>query len=324
MTRKRPPLHAGPVTKKLKPLRRKPKQLDEEPQLLTFGGSGSRAVSMSAGRGGPGRPATPVPGGSAPGLTDENGDVVSPNRGRSVDEGARQRAQAIARRLALADPTRRRRGRRASGGTLTSLRYRGASDEIDLDATLSAVAGNPLPTDDDIIVRERVRRRRSIVLVVDISGSAKGEQIRTAAATVGAMVGQLSRDDVAVVAFWSDAALISTRTQRKSPNQVLDEILELPTRGLTNVAFALEVAEQQLAGVPVADARVVLLSDCVHNAGPDPRIIASRLPRLDVLLDTSGENDMVLGREMAGLGRGRCRPVNGHRDVAPALASIFT
>jgi hypothetical protein len=31
------------------------------------------------------------------------------------------------------------------------------------------------------------------------------------------------------------------------------------------------------------DARVLLLSDCVHNAGPDPRPLATRLPRLDVL-----------------------------------------
>ena len=41
----------------------------------------------------------------------------------------------------------------------------------------------------------------------------------------------------------------------------------------------------------------MLLSDCVHNAGPDPRPFAARLPRLDVLLDT---------------------------DVAPALGAIFT
>ena len=46
-----------------------------------------------------------------------------------------------------------------------------------------------------------------------------------------------------------------------------------------------------------ASARAVLLSDCVHNAGPDPRPFAARLPRLDVLLDT---------------------------DVAPALGAIFT
>jgi hypothetical protein len=49
---------------------------------------------------------------------------------------------------------------------------------------------------------------------------------------------------------------------------------------------------------------VLLLSDCVHNAGPDPRPPAARLPRLDVLLDTSGEQDEELARELARRGRG--------------------
>jgi hypothetical protein len=68
---------------------------------------------------------------------------------------------------------------------------------------------------------------------------------------------------------------------------------------------------------------VVLLSDCVHNAGPDPRDRAARLPRLDVLLDVSGEKDVELGRQLAGLGRGRLRTIRHHRDVAPALTEIF-
>ncbi|GAC84731.1 hypothetical protein GP2_025_00500 [Gordonia paraffinivorans NBRC 108238] len=256
-------------------------------------------------------------------MTDEKGEVVTAGSRQSVDELTRKRALDIARKLALAEPTRQRRGRRSPGGTMRSMRYRGASDEIDLDATLLAIAGNPVPSDDDIIVREPVRTRRSIVLVVDISGSAKGEQIKTAAATVGAMVGELHRDDVAVVAFWSDAALVTALGERKSPNEVLNAILALPTQGLTNVAFALEVAAQQLSGVSPADGRVVLLSDCVHNAGPDPRDVASKLPRLDVLLDVSGESDQALGSEMALLGRGRCCLIRDHHDVAPALASMF-
>ena len=66
--------------------------------------------------------------------------------------------------------------------------------------------------------------------------------------------------------------------------------------------FPLQVAARELARVPARDARAVLLSDCVHNAGPDPRPFAARLPRLDVLLDTSGEQDTDLARELARLG----------------------
>lgn len=303
-------------------MRRKPKQLDEEPDLLIPAAGGNGGFMLTP-KGKPSAKPTQLPGSSAPGATDDHGDIVGPDAGLVVDEIGRRRAKQIARRLALAQPMRQRRARRASAGTLTTMRWRGGTDELDLDATLVAIAGNPLPTDDDILVRERVRNRRSIVLVVDISGSTKGEQVRTAAATVGAMVGELARDNVAVVAFWSDAALLVRLGERVNPETVLDQLLALPTQGLTNVSFALEVAAKELAGVPPADARVLLLSDCVHNAGPDPRGVAAQLPRLDVLLDTSGENDLDLGRDLGIVGRGRCRVIRDHHDVAPALTSIF-
>ena len=151
----------------------------------------------------------------------------------------------------------------------------------------------------------------------------RGERIRTAAATVGALASELVRDDLAVVAFWSDAAVLSRFGQPVPALTLLDTMLQIPARGLTNVGFALGVAQRELARVPARDARVVLLSDCVHNAGPDPRGVAARLPRLDVLLDVSGEKDVELGRELAALGRGRLHRVRDYRDVAPALSAAF-
>jgi Mg-chelatase subunit ChlD len=202
--------------------------------------------------------------------------------------------------------------------------WSGGSDELDLERTVETIAGNPFPEASEIMVRERVRQRRSVVLVVDLSGSMKGERARTAAATVGALAGELARDALAVVAFWSDAAVLVRMGEQVSPLAVLELLLRVPAQGLTNVSFALETAARQLAGVPPRDARVLLLSDCVHNAGPDPRLTAAQLPRLDVLLDTSGEDDVELGRDLARLGRGRLRLIRDHRDVAAALSALFT
>jgi hypothetical protein len=67
----------------------------------------------------------------------------------------------------------------------------------------------------------------------------------------------------------------------------------------------------------------VLLSDCVHNAGADPRPLAARLPRLDVLLDVGGEHDLELARDLARRGRGRLARIRHHHDVAPALGKAF-
>jgi hypothetical protein len=107
------------------------------------------------------------------------------------------------------------------------------------------------------------------------------------------------------------------------PLRLQHELLAIPARGLTNVGFPLRIEARELARRPTRDARVVLLSDCVHNAGPDPRPFAARLPRLDVLLDTVGEHDHDLGRELAAAGRGRLLRVRHHRDVAPALSRVF-
>jgi hypothetical protein len=68
---------------------------------------------------------------------------------------------------------------------------------------------------------------------------------------------------------------------------------------------------------------VVLLSDCVHNAGPDPRPEAARLQRLDVLLDVSGEQDVDLARELTRAGHGRLARIRTYRDVAPSLGRAF-
>jgi len=313
------PLRRRPASRPATPLRRRPKQLDAEPQLLEpgRGAAGGLVLVSRDGR------AAQRRGSGGPAITAEQGTLADPLDGEvPADPETVRRARQIATRLAVPRPRRDTTARRGIG-ELASLRYRDGSDDIDLDRTVEQLIEHPLPEEDDIIVRERVRTRRSVLLLVDVSGSMRGERVRTAAATVGALAAELSRDDLAVVAFWSDAAILSRLGQHVAPQSLLDMMLRIPAKGLTNIAFPLQVAARELARVPARDARAVLLSDCVHNAGPDPRPFAARLPRLDVLLDTSGEQDADLARELARLGHGRLRRIDTYTDVAPALSAIF-
>jgi Mg-chelatase subunit ChlD len=306
-------------------LRRKPKQLEEEPLLFSPAASDAGTVLRSLGRG-PRAAAPPNQGSGAPGDTDEAAELIPLNgledTGTPMDAVVRAQARAIAARLSLRRPVRGASARRGAG-ELVSVRYRGGADDIDLDRTLEVLAEKPFPEDEEIIVRERVRTRRSVVLIVDVSGSMKGERVQTAAATVGAIAGELRTDDLAVIAFWSDAAVLLPLGAPFQPLNLLDQLLRMPAQGLTNVGFPLQVAAQELSRRPSLDARVLLLSDCVHNAGPDPRGPAARLPRLDVLLDATGEKDVDLGRDLAHAGRGTLHEVRTHREVAPALTRIF-
>jgi Mg-chelatase subunit ChlD len=319
-------------TAALRPLRRKPKVLYEEPALIDVSrgnGAGTVLTALLAPGGRP--PGGPPTGGPAPqspqgaATTDERGALSGVDDGVAPDAETLRRAREIAARLALPRPRRDQLARRGAG-TLGTVPYRGGSDDIDLDRTLEQLAEKPVPEDTDILVRERVRTRRSVVLLVDVSGSMRGERVRTAAATVGALASELSGpagDDLAVVAFWSDAAVLAHLGQRVPAQRIIESMAEIAARGLTNLAFPLQVARRELARVPARDARVLLLSDCVHNAGPDPRPLAARLPRLEVLLDVTGEQDPDLARDLARLGRGRLRHIRTYRDVAPALTEIF-
>ncbi|MGV8871376.1 MAG: vWA domain-containing protein [Rhodococcus sp. (in: high G+C Gram-positive bacteria)] len=303
-------------------MRRKPKQLVDEPTLFQPGSGGS--ILIATGKRGRNNPAGENTG-STPGFTEEPAEttaLLDVSEETSADSETRRRARRIASKLAVRPPRPHPRARRGIGD-LMSLRYRGGSDEIDIDRTVEVLAANPVIEEDHIVVRDRLYVKRSIVLLVDVSGSMKGERVRTAAATVGAVIGEMNRDDTAVVAFWSDAAVLCRFDEQLGAVGVLDALLTVPARGLTNVHFALQTAAELLRTVNRQNSRVLLLSDCVHNAGPDPRSVAARIPRLDVLLDISGENDPELGRDLARLGHGRLRTVRTYREVAPALSICF-
>jgi Mg-chelatase subunit ChlD len=236
----------------VRPLRRRPKQLTEPPTLFQPSGSGGGTVLSSGDRRRSGTGASRA-GGTAPGTTDEAADVVALadlTAQSDADRLTRARARQIARRLSVPRPPRDQR--RRGVGELASLSWNGGSDELDLERTLEAVAGIAHPEATDLVVRERVRQRRSVVLVVDVSGSMKGERVRTAAATVGALAGELARDWLAVVAFWSDAAVLVRMREQVRPLAVLDLLLRVPTQGLTNVSFALETAARAAGRGPAA------------------------------------------------------------------------
>jgi Mg-chelatase subunit ChlD len=316
----------SPITRRanrpLQPMRRKPKVLDEQPTLHDASGGGA-GVGPALTGGPAGKPGRKKPGTLRPGFTDERGTLLDAVPEDAVpDPETLRRAREIASRLAVPRPRTDRSARRGIGD-VASVPYKGGSDDIDLDRTLEQLTEHPVPEDEEIIVRERVTTTRSVVLLVDLSGSMRGERVRTAAAAVGALAAELARDNLGVVAFWSDAAVLSHLGQHSSPERLVEAMLRIPARGLTNLAFPLQVAQRELSRVPARDARVLLLSDCVHNAGPDPRPFAARLPRLDILLDTTGEQDPDLARDLVRLGRGRLRQVRTYRDVAPALSEFF-
>lgn len=300
--------------------------LTELPSI--FGGKGSPLV-LNHGSDRDGEPGTPPPGSQATVVTAASSsvrDLTELLEDREPDPEIDRMARQISRNLALRR-TWRDADIAAGSGRPISVPYHYRSDEIDLDRTLEVLTERPVPEDTDIIVRESVRRSIDVVLMVDVSGSMRGEKVRVAAATVAAMSGALAGPGaghrLALVGFWSDAALLEPLTGTTSPVVLLDRLLRIPARGLTNVHFALTVGDAVLKASAARRQVGVLLTDAVHNAGPDPRLIARRFRELHVLLQTDGEHDRDLGRDIARLGKGMTAPIRTHRDVAPALNRVL-
>ena len=307
----------------LPPLRNKPKTLDTLPRLYAQGEGGFILVTG--------------------GHDDEDGAAADPDAGREViaftdERGRRQMREKlpatalepellamyrrIVRRLHVRTNKRDRRSGRG-GGQVRTMPYRWGSDDIDLDRTLEMLTERPLPEPTDIFVRERSGARRAVALLVDLSGSMEGEKIRIAAATVAALTANLLDDELAVIGFWQDAAVIKRANERRSGEQILRDICRIPTRGLTNVHFALETALSTLACTQAERRVAILLSDVVHNAGPDPRQVARRFDHLHVLVETVGTHDRELAEQIARLGHGTAAPVRSFRDVAAAVNEML-
>jgi MoxR-like ATPase len=300
--------------------RRRPKQLDQDPSLAA--GANGEGLASGTPHDASGKPRDRRP--SAGGTTSDDGGLDDPEGEPAADAAVRAAAGAIAARLALVRPAPMR-PRRSAAGEAVLLPYDGSDDSIELDATVERLISEPEAADGAVMVQQRRRQRRALVLAVDVSGSMRDERLRTVAATVGALGAEFARDELALFAFWSDAAALLRLGEHARPDRLIDEIMGLRAAGLTNISFPLELAGEELRSASSdCEPRVLLLSDCVHNAGPDPRGAANRLPRLDVLFDDSAESDPEMARDLARIGRGAAVAVRDHHGVASALERLLT
>ena len=100
--------------------------------------------------------------------------------------------------------------------------------------------------------------------------------------------------------------------------------MALRGHGLTDLAAALRAAAAQLATAPASERVAVLLSDCLPTAGPDPALALSGISTLHVLCPRPTAAAERAAAALARRGGGRCQPVRGLTDVAPALTRVLS
>lgn len=205
--------------------------------------------------------------------------------------------------------------------------------ELDLEATLDNIVGKPRPDPGDWIVERRIERRRQVVLMIDGSGSMRGENMALAAVAAAVLALKLHVGDLSVITF-SDAAQVLVRLGEQVPaGEAVRRLLEVPCIGSTNIASALVAGADQLAGAGDPRCAAVLVSDGLYTTGPDPRKPAGRFGSLHVLHTSSATEKRgnggiwiapwrQVGRDVAERGGGRVVEVSSFDELPRRMVDL--
>lgn len=203
----------------------------------------------------------------------------------ATDEKLRALARRLAARLVLgiarADTARRR-----GIGRMRSLPMDDTGGDLDLDASIESLqlssATGVAPRPEELSVRTWARPETALCLLIDRSGSMSGERL-AAAAVAAAATAERAPEDFSVLAFSDKVLVLKGQDQRRSIDEVVDDVFRLRGHGPTDLALALRVAADQLAASSAQRRRVILLSDCRPTAGTEPEREVGRLDELQVV-----------------------------------------
>lgn len=184
-------------------------------------------------------------------------------------------------------------------------RYAFDSDEVCLDSTIdesSVKIITKLIEYEDIQVFRKEKARKSIVVMLDRSGSMIGEKIFLAA-TVAASIALGAREhEYALLAFSEEVEFIKKMNETKSVENIVERILLLKSHGCTDIAKALEEGFKELMKSKEKDRIGIILTDGWYNVGEDPAEKSKLFPKLVVLCPPKG--DFETCENLAKLGKG--------------------
>jgi Mg-chelatase subunit ChlD len=245
---------------------------------------------------------------------------------RATDRELRDQARSLAPRLLL--PLVRQGGVVAASGAVRLITSKRAGLELDVDATIEAIAGRVWPSADDLRWRRWARPGRAYILLIDASGSVAGLPLATAVVTAAALAGRCSPDDeFAVIAFWSRAVVLRPVTSVEPRLHVLDALFDLRGGDTTDLAGGLRAALAQagLAGSGRRD--ILVLTDGMATAGDDPIPVAATAAAngatVHVLALADDPEATAACHRVADAGGGRVAALLRPGDAPAAVAEVL-
>jgi Mg-chelatase subunit ChlD len=242
----------------------------------------------------------------------------------ATDPALRARARALARRLLpRLGPigTSRRRGTHRLAVLVGEL-----DGELDLERSLQRSHARRPRDPDELVTRRFGAAPRAVCLLVDRSGSMGGHAVAlagVAAAAVLSAEATSQRLRCGVIAFASETMVLRDLRDTIPADRVIDDLLALRGHGRTDLSGALSAAARLLHHVPPGGRTAILLSDCLHTKGADPRAAAGALDCLHVLATSPEADACDAGHALARRGRGRCLPATRIGELTNSLALVL-
>lgn len=242
----------------------------------------------------------------------------------ATDERLRRLAQALAGRVVI-DLARTGVARNRGIGRLRAVR--GIADgDVDLDASLDAIARaraerRPV-TVDDLVVTAWERPDTALCLLVDRSGSMRGDRLAAAAIAAAAVLFRHGHD-CSVVAFSGTAIVVKAQDERRDADEVVSDLLRLRGHGVTDVGLALRAARGQLERSRAGRRVTLLLSDARSTSGDGPVPDAAALVGIGDFAVIAPAGDTVDAEALATAVGGRCVPLDGPAGVPDAIAAAL-
>ena len=204
--------------------------------------------------------------------------------------------------------------------------YEPGESVVDWDETIDRYTETVTVDRETIVAKKPLRTKRSLVLIMDQSGSMAGRKILTAALCTGVLSYALKDEEFAVLLFSSDVCTLKEMDGQKDPERLIREILEQQPKGFTDIKGALEIGLRQMEKASCKIKMGILITDGIHTT-KDPVPMAEKYPTLHVLGVPSkrGKTIKVENCErLADAGKGKFLMVRNHEEIPLTVLRLLT
>jgi hypothetical protein len=182
---------------------------------------------------------------------------------------------------------------------------------------------------EDIVGISRTQIKKTVVLMLDTSGSMYGDLLLNAALTTAVLSYAMQKDDTSIILFSSEAYTLKAINEQKSVVDIINSVLDIEAVGFTNISAGLVRGLRQLRKAKGTRKFGILITDGFYNRGTNPANVARLFPKLHVIgMPQSQQIKSKQGQEfcklMAKLGKGIYLQVKNYYEIPRALMKLIS